>query len=118
METLNTNKEIFAKFKERWPVMFSDVVCGFHLPERWVPFVWSLCGELEHLKIPVRVDQVKSKFGGLRFYFHIHNDDEFDHDEYRKLENIADSLVRMTENAVYILEQNAAKDTRTGSLKV
>lgn len=68
--------ELFEEFKAEWPEMFANVECGFYLPKGWEHIVWSLCEMIdwesrlntnEDME-PVRVSQVKSKFGGLRFY--------------------------------------------------
>lgn len=77
---INPDREfLFEEFKAEWPEMFQDVRCGFYLPPAWKHIVWSLCemidwttqrNKLNGIEMrPVIVDQVKSKFGGLRFYY-------------------------------------------------
>lgn len=67
--------ELFEEFKAEWPRMFRSVACGFYLPKAWTHILWAVCQEIEReLKCDdecplVDVQQVKSKFGGLRFYF-------------------------------------------------
>ena len=62
-------EDLYDKFKERWPKMFTDVECGFWLPAGWEQIVWDLCEKIEPLvDDEFRVAQVKEKFGGLRFY--------------------------------------------------
>ena len=58
------------EFKERWPTLFENVYCGFFAPDEWRDLLWDLCTELETLEgfEDIKVAQVKSKFGGLRFY--------------------------------------------------
>lgn len=99
----------FEEFKTRWPDMFADVVCGFYLPKHWGPVVWAMCGEMEALKLGIKVDQVKSKFGGLRFYFHVDRNPDLPEEEGKLLQelymNIGDSLVRVAEAGVRLLEK-------------
>jgi len=71
------NDELFEQFKAEWPYMFENVECGFYLPAAWTYIVWGLCQQIDwesRLNTssemePVVVSQVKSKFGGLRFYY-------------------------------------------------
>ncbi len=60
-------------FQAKWPKMFANVYCGFHLPKGWTKLVWELC---EQLSDQVTVVQVKQKFNSLRFY----TDNATDHD--------------------------------------
>lgn len=63
-----TLEELIAAHAE----LLTDVQCGVSCPAGWVPLVDALCRVIEH-RNPVQhviVDQVKEKFGGLRFYFH------------------------------------------------
>jgi len=70
-----TTEELYT---EENPAFFRDVICGFHLPEEWRGIVDDLCSCIEQRillnKLPMQslqVTQVKSKFGGLRFYYNI-----------------------------------------------
>jgi len=66
-----SNKEILDTeefFKQEFPEIFEDVYISFHLPEGWAKRVYALCQELQIVNPEVRACQVKSKFGGLRFY--------------------------------------------------
>lgn len=67
---MSDDNEIHTRFRERWPDMFTNVRSGFWLPGGWEKIMWSACEELEPVitGTDFRVDQVKSKFGGLRFY--------------------------------------------------
>jgi hypothetical protein len=56
----------FADFQQAFPKLYREVRCGFYCPEGWVDIVWRLSEQLEPLG--VECDQVKEKFGGLRFY--------------------------------------------------
>lgn len=66
------NDYSFEAFKKAFPKLFEQGVrCGFSLPKGWGPIVWKLCENLdsvEHRNVPLVIEQVKSKFGGLRFY--------------------------------------------------
>lgn len=94
--------EVFAKqMEERFPEMFAEQYGGFAIGSGWYPILEALCGQIDsytkwrnntraallkdnphNQKIPdaipqVVVEQIKEKFGGLRFYYqggddHIH----------------------------------------------
>jgi hypothetical protein len=94
--------ELFStKMEEKYPEMFSGKYGGFAVGEGWYPILEALCGQIDSYtkwknntreallkdnphnhKIPdaieqVVVEQIKEKFGGLRFYYqggdeHIH----------------------------------------------
>ena len=57
--------------------MFRDVSCGFYLPDGWEKIVWDLCEKIAPLVegTEFKVEQVKEKFGGLRFYVSESTDD-------------------------------------------
>ena len=72
--------EQFAKsMEERFPEMFAGKYGGFAIGEGWWPIIDVLCTNIQqHIdwKIKqgqeiaqVKVEQVKEKFGGLRFYY-------------------------------------------------
>jgi len=86
--------EAFAKqMEEKYPSMFTQPYGGFAVGEGWWPILESLCGQIDSYtkwrnntreallkdnpheqKIPdaveqVVVQQIKEKFGGLRFYY-------------------------------------------------
>lgn len=46
---------------------------GFEIPAEWYQLVFDLCSKLHDISvnfhIPIVVDQVKTKFGMLRFYY-------------------------------------------------
>jgi hypothetical protein len=102
--------EQFSKeMHESYPKIFSKPFGGFCIGPGWYQIVHSLCGNIQshinHIKctreklleknpynhpIPedidqVTVDQIKEKFGGLRFY-------------YTGGDNVIDGMVRMTES--------------------
>jgi hypothetical protein len=77
------NYEVFAKrMEERYPKMFAGRYGGFAVGEGWYPIIEILCANIQshidwwnknHEKHPVVeqvvVEQIKEKFGGLRFYY-------------------------------------------------
>lgn len=94
--TFNMSK--YTEFKHsmetKFPKLFPNPYGGFEIGEGWWPIVEALCNQIQHhidqvdkrreyllsyspddSPIPdpipqVVVDQVKEKFGGLRFYYH------------------------------------------------
>jgi len=75
--------EVFAKrMEEKYPKMFAGKYGGFAIGPGWWPIIESLCANIQshtdwwnknHEKHPVVeqvvVEQIKEKFGGLRFYY-------------------------------------------------
>ncbi len=88
-------EEFEKRMKERFPKMFSQPYGGFAVGPGWWPILESLCTNIQHYSdwkekqgnfIPqVTVEQIKEKFGGLRFYY-IGGDD------------VVDGMVRMAES--------------------
>lgn len=102
--------EAFAKeMEQKFPKMFSNPYGGFAVGSGWWHIIESLCGQIQsHInwnndtrerllkdnpynhKIPkeikqVTVEQIKEKFGGLRFY-------------YQGGDDMIDGMVRMAES--------------------
>jgi hypothetical protein len=72
--------EVFAKkMEEQYPKMFSGRYGGFAVGQGWYPILEALCANIQsHIDwanrdsevVPqVVVEQIKEKFGGLRFYY-------------------------------------------------
>ena len=72
--------EEFAKrMEERFPAMFVGAYGGFAVEEGWWQIIESLCANIQshidwanrkdQVVAQVTVDQIKEKFGGLRFYY-------------------------------------------------
>jgi hypothetical protein len=69
--------DAFAKqMEERFPNMFTEPYGGFCVGEGWWPIVENLCRHIQHhidwkrgTCSQVTVNQIKEKFGGLRFYY-------------------------------------------------
>jgi hypothetical protein len=74
---------LFAKrMEEKYPKMFSKPYGGFAVSEGWWPIIESLCANIQShtdwwnknrgtrpVVEQVVVEQIKEKFGGLRFYY-------------------------------------------------
>lgn len=68
-------------YKDRYGDMRNTAMCwGFSCGDGWYELLWNLSNELTDLdkKDNVRADQVKEKFGTLRFYYTILNVPLFD----------------------------------------
>jgi hypothetical protein len=75
--------EAFAKrMEEKYPKMFSEPYGGFAIGAGWWPIIESLCANIQShtdwwnknretrpVVEQVVVEQIKEKFGGLRFYY-------------------------------------------------
>jgi hypothetical protein len=72
--------EVFAKkMEEQFPKMFSEQYGGFAVGAGWWPILEALCANIQQHTdwknrdgevVPqVVVEQIKEKFGGLRFYY-------------------------------------------------
>ena len=72
--------DVFTKqMEERFPKMFAEPYGGFCVDEGWWPILEVLCGQIQHhidwknkqseVVPQVTVNQIKEKFGGLRFYY-------------------------------------------------
>jgi len=72
-------EEFAERMEERFPKMFSQPYGGFAVGAGWWPILETLCSNIQqHLNwanresevVPqVIVEQIKEKFGGLRFYY-------------------------------------------------
>lgn len=92
-------EEFAKKMEERFPKMFAEQYGGFAVGAGWWPILESLCSNIQqHLDwanresevVPqVVVEQIKEKFGGLRFYYQ--GGDEQIHGMVRMAEAWADS---------------------------
>jgi hypothetical protein len=81
--TMNDIYENYDKFEiymeSKYRKMFSEGYGGFCVDKGWYPILDALCGEIQHYlnwrnakneEVPqVIVQQIKEKFGGLRFYY-------------------------------------------------
>ena len=75
--------DAFAKqMEERFPKMFAEPYGGFCVGEGWWPIIETLCANIQShtdwwnknretrpVVEQVEVNQIKEKFGGLRFYY-------------------------------------------------
>ncbi len=78
-------EEFVARLESKYPEMFSQPYGGIAIGPGWWPIIESLCAQIHHhVKFkneqrdrwnrgegcePVKVTQIKEKFGGLRFYY-------------------------------------------------
>jgi RNA polymerase-binding transcription factor DksA len=71
-----------AEFYKKYPLCFEgEPICGFYCGFGWWPLLDQLCADITKeleldtdLRDMFRVDQIKEKFGGLRFYTSAGND--------------------------------------------
>lgn len=81
--------ELVQKFYDRWPDWFqgltqspmqSCLAFGFECGDGWFDLLWKMCEDIEelHPDDTFEVYQVKSKFGGLRFYIGSATNEIFD----------------------------------------
>jgi hypothetical protein len=72
--------EAFAKkMEDKYPKMFANRYGGFAIGAGWYPILEKLCSNIQHhldwkekqgnAVTQVVVEQIKEKFGGLRFYY-------------------------------------------------
>ena len=75
MNTEQDEYEVFvATLEKQHPVMFSQPYGGVAVGKGWWPIIQALCKNIDSwVKFskcqPVVVEQIKEKFGGLRFYY-------------------------------------------------
>jgi len=81
-------EEFSKRMEENYPKMFAEPYGGFAVGAGWWPIIESLCDNIQHhidwwnknresrpIVEQVVVEQIKEKFGGLRFYYSGGNDD-------------------------------------------
>jgi hypothetical protein len=78
-DEISKYEEFAARMEERFPKMFEGKYGGFAVDEGWWPILESLCANIQsHIDwrvkqgqeiAQVEVNQIKEKFGGLRFYY-------------------------------------------------
>ena len=88
--------DAFVKqMEECFPKMFAEPYGGVDCGQGWWPILEALCGQIQHhidwknkqleVVAQVTVNQIKEKFGGLRFY-------------YSGGDDVIDGMVRMAES--------------------
>jgi hypothetical protein len=65
---------LFEKLEQKYPNNFSSCF-DFSPPEGWYDLVEKLVDQVIALDPEIKIDQVKEKFGGLRFYVAYASDD-------------------------------------------
>lgn len=102
MYTENQYDEFVKKMEEKYPLMFANKYGGFAVGQGWWPILESLCANIQHhidwwnknretrpVVEQVVVEQIKEKFGGLRFYYQ--GGDDTIHGMVRMAESWADN---------------------------
>jgi hypothetical protein len=79
MEDINEYEAFAKKMEETYPKMFANPYGGFAVGKGWWPILEALCANIQsHIDWRVKqgrdisqveVNQIKEKFGGLRFYY-------------------------------------------------
>jgi hypothetical protein len=82
MSEENRYEEFAKRMEEKYPKMFAQPYGGFAIGEGWWPIIESLCANIQShtdwwnknretrpVVEQVVVEQIKEKFGGLRFYY-------------------------------------------------
>ena len=99
-EEFSKYDEFAARMTGRFPKMLAGKYGGFAVGEGWWPILESLCANIQHhldwknknseVVPQVTVEQIKEKFGGLRFYYS--GGDEQIHGMVRMAEAWADAI--------------------------
>lgn len=71
----------------------------------WAGMLYALRNYLETLSQSIHVDQVKEKFGGLRFYFHVETD--IDSDDFNGIQDAVDAIESMSYTTCYVCPSRA-----------
>lgn len=85
-----------GELKLKYPRVYKyPIQCGFFCPGEWLEIIDRLSARIEsylsmHPEIDFRVDQVKEKFGGLRYYVNVMDPkiDEYILDAEREVEQL------------------------------
>lgn len=109
-------KELQDKIYERFPNWFNTETApyqggfyGFELGNGWFYLIWELLNKLEPIVVrfsDFKVEQVKEKFGTLRFYYSFTNEDCTEEicdsvkEIYELVEQAEKSLVQLAKYAV------------------
>lgn len=110
------NNDMYVGFMEKYPVLFQKkdkpmtetCMCwGIECPEGWFNILSELCKKLEFLNntlcknynVQIVAEQVKEKFGTLRFYYNIlpFCEDENLEKTYHIINDIVSDIVNMAE---------------------
>jgi hypothetical protein len=101
-------------FRDLYPEWFTEVQCGFWLPDAWTDPFDVLCGSVDRmladLGLPrnaMKAAQVKSKFGGLRFYV------DFEENVERQQRRAIQALISLGE---YFIHEHNYPLTTDGSI--
>ena len=115
-EVLNKHKDIFRDFFGG-TMETSCMVWGLEVPSAWYSIIDELCTAWESFswtrgktkKPQLVADQVKEKYGGLRFYYHLEFEGIFDDETAKWYEHIMDGMVSYAESRIESREAGIKK---------
>lgn len=89
-----------GELKLKYPRVYRHPIqCGFYCPAEWMEIIDCLSARIEsylelHSEIDFRVDQVKEKFWGLRFYVNVADPviDGYIEDAEREVKKLVDAF--------------------------
>jgi hypothetical protein len=121
-------KEIFEKYPKMFPNSSTTMGLGLEVPLSWLPTINELCNALQNRgwtwgggprsRPQVIADQIKTKFGQLRFYFHLENTDETWEEQvteeerkeaFRKYYDYYQGMIDFADNMLYNMEYENGK---------
>lgn len=107
-------KELELKLVKEFPIIFKDyggdmrktcMAWGISVNDGWFDLIRNLCKEINNIikgtDLKVIADQVKEKFGTLRFYYHI----DFNSSKCKEIEKISNEISIIINN----YEEKSAK---------
>jgi len=114
---MNKNKQ--EKIYKRYPDIFKekDLSCqetnmcwGIACGDGWEILIYAICNEIENIKrfypgVNIVATQVKEKFGGLRFYYRLENNEsiEYNECEYDRINAMVDGAISIAESLSYAI---------------
>jgi len=113
--------ELENKLIEKFPVLFGDFdkspqetcMCwGVDFNDGWYDLFYELLVKLSGFPIIIVLDQVKEKYGGMRVYYHIEGDYDFDSDYILDLHSKVLDLVYEYEIKSYKICEICGEDGR------
>lgn len=115
------NKELELKLVEKYPIILKDYggdvkkTCmhwGMECGDGWCDLLDNLLGKLDfmskHSGVQVVADQIKEKFGALRFYYHTVVNTDLNVSDYA--EDIIDDIVSRSESRSKYICETTGKD--------
>jgi len=96
--------DFIEEIDKEYPGILSDPLCASWVGEGWQPIVWGLCGMIaaankeyqDNENVPqIKIDQIKEKFGQLRFYTTLLHD---------KFDYISRAIISAEIMSIYVCE--------------